>query len=128
MLLALNKLCIRLSSKTISIQDNIRNGQSFAFVDRIYKNEIFGEVIYKDIFHQAAAYMFYIIKNHTFNDGNKRTGLSAAITFLEWNNIQFIPFEEEKVFEFVIETAQGPNDPESVIPKIASWLKGMSLY
>lgn len=33
----------------------------------------------------AAAYAHGIIKNHPFIDGNKRTGILTAISFLEYN-------------------------------------------
>jgi len=35
----------------------------------------------------AAAYLFHIVKNHAFEDGNKRTGMHAAIAFLGMNDI-----------------------------------------
>jgi len=38
-----------------------------------------------DIYELAAAYCFSIIKNHPFVDGNKSTGLLAALVFLEKN-------------------------------------------
>jgi death-on-curing protein len=34
----------------------------------------------------AAAYMFHIIKNHPFIDGNKRTGTACAWIFLSINS------------------------------------------
>ena len=34
----------------------------------------------------AAAYLFHIAANHPFVDGNKRTGLAAALVFLEIND------------------------------------------
>ena len=38
-------------------------------------------------FEMAAAYLFHIVMNHPFVDGNKLTGTVAAIVFLEWNGI-----------------------------------------
>jgi death on curing protein len=35
----------------------------------------------------AAAYLFYIVQNHPFIDGNKRVGLEAALLFLEINGV-----------------------------------------
>ena len=35
----------------------------------------------------AAAYAFHIAQNQCFVDGNKRTGLDCALTFLEANGI-----------------------------------------
>lgn len=39
-------------------------------------------------FEMAAAYLFHIVQNHPFVDGNKRSGVVAALLFLEMNNIQ----------------------------------------
>ena len=33
----------------------------------------------------AAAYLFHLCQNHPFGDGNKRTALTAALTFLLLN-------------------------------------------
>lgn len=38
----------------------------------------------------AAAYLFHVVKNHPFVDGNKRTGLAVALTFLEVNGVLII--------------------------------------
>jgi death-on-curing protein len=44
-----------------------------------------GEFLHEDIFHMAAAYAFHIAENQPFVDGNKRTGLNAALVFLDIN-------------------------------------------
>ena len=33
-----------------------------------------GEFLHKDLFEIAAAYLYHIVQNHPFVDGNKRTG------------------------------------------------------
>ena len=47
-----------------------------------------GESPYKDIAEVAAAYLFYLCKNHPFIDGNKRTALGACLVFLRLNGIE----------------------------------------
>ena len=47
-----------------------------------------GQSPYKDIAEVAAAYLFYLCKNHPFVDGNKRTALGACIVFLRLNGIE----------------------------------------
>jgi death on curing protein len=47
-----------------------------------------GKSPYADIVEVAAAYLFYICKNHPFLDGNKRTAMMAAIVFLRLNGIE----------------------------------------
>lgn len=44
-----------------------------------------GTFLHKDIFEMASAYLFHVVKNHPFVDGNKRVGLGLALTFLELN-------------------------------------------
>ncbi len=41
------------------------------------------------IFDLAAAYAFGVVKNHPFVDGNKRTGFTIAVIFLEMNGQRF---------------------------------------
>ena len=42
-----------------------------------------GEYLPSDLAGMAAAYLFSLVKNHDFIDGNKRAGLAAALTFLD---------------------------------------------
>jgi death-on-curing protein len=44
-----------------------------------------GVYFHSDVYEMAAAYLFHIVKNHPFVDGNKRTALVATGIFLENN-------------------------------------------
>jgi death-on-curing protein len=46
-----------------------------------------GDYLHEDLFAMAAAYLFHIVKNHPFVDGNKRAGLGAALAFLDGNGV-----------------------------------------
>jgi death-on-curing protein len=46
-----------------------------------------GEPIISDGVEIAAAYFFYLCRNHPFVDGNKRTALAACLVFLEQNGL-----------------------------------------
>lgn len=128
MVVVINRLCLEVTGTgMLASTTNLRQGVGLGFVDKIFDNSVFGETIYPDIFHQAAAYMFHIIKDHVFMDGNKRTGLACAVTFLEWNNVMFGRFDEEEAYAFVIDVAAGPNDPEEAVPRIARWLERASV-
>ena len=48
-----------------------------------------GAFLHVDHYEMAAAYLFHIISNHPFIDGNKRTGAVAALTFLDLNGYWF---------------------------------------
>lgn len=45
------------------------------------------EFVHSNLFEMAAAYAFHIAQNQPFADGNKRTGLLAAIVFLDLNGV-----------------------------------------
>jgi len=44
-----------------------------------------GKPLMRDVVEIAAAYLYYLCRNHPFADGNKRTALAAALVFLEAN-------------------------------------------
>ncbi len=49
------------------------------------KSTFGGNDLYPDLLDKASAYFFFIASNHGFADGNKRTALAAALTFLSLN-------------------------------------------
>ncbi len=65
-----------------------------------------GQYLHVDVFGMAAAYLFHIVKNHPFLDGNKRVGLEAALLFLEINGLS-IETTDEALVQLVIQTAEG---------------------
>jgi death-on-curing protein len=67
---------------------NIKNENSFGYIISAPDQKVFGVERYPSIFNKAAAYLFFIIKDHIFCDGNKRTGMVAAFTFLDLNGIE----------------------------------------
>lgn len=50
-----------------------------------------GQSPYQDLAEVAAAYLFYLCRNHPFIDGNKRVALGACILFLRLNGIEPSP-------------------------------------
>jgi death-on-curing protein len=49
-----------------------------------------GQFLHEDLYEMAAAYLFHIVQNHPFIDGNKRTGLATAIAFLRFNDLKLV--------------------------------------
>ena len=63
MIVAINHLCIELSGGSpVSGKTNMPSGQNLGFVEGIRVNKMFGKTVYGSVFHQAAAYFFYILK------------------------------------------------------------------
>lgn len=56
-----------------------------------------GEYIYKTIKAKAAKLGYFLVKNHPFIDGNKRTGILVMITFLEINGLEITCSDEELI-------------------------------
>ncbi len=64
------------------------------------------EFLHTDIYEMAAAYLFHLVQNHPFIDGNKRVGAMAAIVFLALNGVEFNA-PPGVLYEFVISLACG---------------------
>jgi len=65
-----------------------------------------GEYVHGDLYLMAAAYLFHIVKNHPFVDGNKRAGALSALVFLESNGIP-IKARPGELYELTIAVAEG---------------------
>lgn len=65
-----------------------------------------GQLLHADLFEMAAAYLFHIVQNHPFIDGNKRVGAAAALVFLEMNRVE-VKITNEALVETVLGVAQG---------------------
>jgi death-on-curing protein len=69
--------------------------------------------LYTDIYEMAAAYLFHLVKNHPFVDGNKRVGTVATIVFLTLNGYDFDAPESDLV-DLVYGVARGDTDKSEV--------------
>jgi death-on-curing protein len=68
--------------------NNFLNEAPLDYLIDIVNSEIFGKPLYPKLSDKAGLYMFNIISNHIFSDGNKRTGLGAALIFLRLNGFK----------------------------------------
>lgn len=50
---------------------------------------------YGDLFDIAAAYAYHLAEAQAFLDGNKRTAIASALTFLEANGVYRTPDQDE---------------------------------
>ena len=80
-----------------------------------------GQFLHKDLFEMAAAYLFHIVQNHPFLDGNKRTGAAAAIIFLALNGVE-VRADEEGLVELTLAVAEG----KSGKGEIAEFFRGIA--
>lgn len=98
---------LRLHGGAAGIRDH---GTLESALARPLQKKAYGE---PDLFDLAAAYLFGIVRNHPFVDGNKRTGLAAADTFLYFNGLD-MEAENEDLIQFVTLVAAGEIEEEGV--------------
>ena len=79
-----------------------------------------GDFLHTGIFEMAAAYLFHLVKNHPFVDGNKRVGAVAALVFLILNGFDFKAPEEE-LADLVFCVAKGDLDKTDVVVFLRRW-------
>jgi death on curing protein len=72
-----------------------------------------GNYLHTDIHEMAAAYLFHIVGNHPFIDGNKRTGAVASIIFLMMNGVELVA-DEETFAKMVLSVAEGKIDKAGI--------------
>ena len=129
MIVTINKMTIDLVplGEEFHGKNNMIQGRSLGFVDGIKANKRFGSVIYPSKYHIAAGYLINIIQSHIFIDGNKRTALATAITFLHLNGTYFDPFDDVKTFSKMKEYAISDRSASELIPEVADWLESMCM-
>jgi death on curing protein len=71
-----------------------------------------------DLATLAAAYLFGLVKNHGYIDGNKRVGFAAAVTFLLLNGLR-LTAEEADAYDSVIAVADGRRSEAD----LAAWIR-----
>ena len=72
-----------------------------------------------DLAALAAAYLFGLVKNHAYVDGNKRVGFAAAATFL-WLNGLRLTASESDAYDAVIGALEGTRTELD----LADWFRG----
>lgn len=77
------------------------------------KTAMFGQEMYPSIYDKAATYLYHLVCNHPFNDGNKRTGVTAALVFLAAHNCAN-NFKKEELEKIVLELAETKVDKKEL--------------
>ena len=81
-----------------------------------------GQFLHRNLFMMASAYLFHLVKNHPFVDGNKRIGLATALAFLAINRV-LVDHGTEELFETTIAVAEGrltKDDVAMVLRRLAT--------
>jgi death on curing protein len=83
----------------------------------------FGGRYFHEFPHEmGAAYLFHLVRNHAFVDGNKRIALACAILFFKINRAPYSITEEEAV-ELTLASASGQMDKSAIAAFFRQHLK-----
>lgn len=88
-----------------------------------------GEYLYKSIEEQAAHLLYFVIKNHSFTDGNKRIGAFLFVWFLEKNKHRFKKSGELKINDnalvalALLVAQSNPDDKEIMIKLVINLIR-----
>lgn len=86
------------------------------------KATAFGQSPYGDVVEVAAAYLFFLCRNHPFTDGDKRAALAAAIVFLRLNGIE--PGPDSRQWEsLILDVAASRLDREQTTARLRKLLR-----
>ena len=123
-ILTINRLTVERHGGNYVAPENLLHGESLAYLVETVQADMFGQPLYPTLADKAGLYMFNIISNHVFQDGNKRTGLEAALAFIRGNGYTLMdeltaveidgtkfPSEasgqDDHLIEFTLEVASG---------------------
>jgi death-on-curing protein len=81
-----------------------------------------GELLHPTLPEQAAAYLFHLVKNHPFVDGNKRTAFAVMVTFLRVNGYR-LSLSNGEAYDLVMQVAQGQVDKAALANILANALE-----
>lgn len=77
-----------------------------------------GDDLYPTIFDKASTLMHSLILNHPFIDGNKRTGITSMLVFLELNEYRL-----QVTQKALVNIALGVESKKLNTEKLAAWIK-----
>ena len=119
-IILINRLTIDAHGGNYTPPFNILKEEPLDYVVEIVHADIFGEPMYPSVSDKAGVYLFSIVCNHIFLDGNKRTGLEAALSFLKLNGSRLRKdLALAELHDFVIKVASG----ESTLDECRTWFK-----
>jgi death-on-curing protein len=93
-----------------------------------------GKSLYPALIAKGAILFYLMIKNHPFQNGNKRVAMMALFVFL-YNNNKWIDVDQKELYNFTVWVAQSPPAVKDAtvsaietflkkyLVKVPSWLK-----
>jgi death-on-curing family protein len=81
-----------------------------------------GKALYPTLVGKASILFYLMIKNHPFQNGNKRIAITALLTFLYSNN-KWLRADTQELYNFTVWVAQSPSPlKEQVVAAIQKFI------
>lgn len=112
---------VRLHERTIQTEGGSAGVRDRALLDSAVsapRQSFGGEYLHPTPASMAAAYLFHLVKNHPFVDGNKRAGALSCLLFL-YKNRQPLP-EPEELERMTVGIADGSISKNDAIAWLAA--------
>ncbi len=120
-ILYINKTVLGFGGLLSKHNENVQNVSSFDYLLSIVERPIRRSK--RSIFYVAAQYSYYIICDHIFFDGNKRTGLDSSLLFLQQNGYVIIRYPRRYSREKNTRLTLKIENKKMNLRQIASWFK-----
>ena len=100
------------------------NENQLHYVVEIVSAKLGDTELFPTLPQKAAVYAHHIITGHLFSDGNKRVGLTCALTFLILNGCSLQRDIEDSIIELGFKVADGTiTDLEIIADHIQQWIQ-----
>jgi prophage maintenance system killer protein len=89
-----------------------------------------GRDLYPSVEEKAANFLYFVIKNHSFTDGNKRIGAFLFVWFLEKNQILYRPDNSKRIADNALVAlalmiaASNPADKDIMVKVVVNLING----
>jgi death-on-curing protein len=119
-IIKINKLTTEYHGGNFNEPDNFLHESSLEYLVDAVHSKIFDQEMYPTIYEKAGVYLYNLIANHIFSDGNKRTGLEACLIFLKLNQYQLNSNVSNQILtDFIISIASA----EQSLDSVQEWIK-----
>ena len=83
-----------------------------------------GKALYPTLVAKASILFYLMIKNHPFQNGNKRIAITTVLTFL-FSNGKWLQVDAQELYNFTVWVAQSPSEfKEQVVSAIQQFIRG----
>jgi death-on-curing protein len=121
-IIKINRRHIKESGGIYLGHDNLNNSDSLEWVLEAIQYPLFGVDNYPTLAEKAAILAWVIIDGHVFHDGNKRTGMSALLFFIQRNGF-LLNVTDDELVEVALQIAGERTEGDYTCEEFVQWVR-----